>query len=61
MYFGGFVWVPARLARFGYGGLSQGTTYTVGVAAASMLQGGMYFGGACHVASGFASVSYGSV
>jgi hypothetical protein len=37
------------------------TTYTVGVVAASMLRGGMYFGGACHVSPGFASVSYGSV
>ncbi len=61
MYFGGFVWVPARLASFWHGGLSQGTTYTVGVVAASMPQGGMDFGGVCHVSPGFASVSYGSV
>jgi hypothetical protein len=37
------------------------TTYTVGVVAASMPQGGMDFGGVCHVSPGFASVSYGSV
>jgi hypothetical protein len=61
MYFGGFVWVPARLASLGHGGLSQGTTYTVGVVAASMPQGGMDFGGVCHVSPGFALVSYGSV
>jgi hypothetical protein len=37
------------------------TTYTVGVVAASMPQGGMSFGGACHVSSGLALVSHGSV
>ena len=58
----------AGCGRAGLVGLGRGsfrfvmeTTYTVGVVAASMPQGGMDFGGVCHVSPGFASVSYGSV
>ena len=50
-----------RFVFASYGKAITETTYTVGVVAASMPQGGMDFGGVCHVAPGFALVSYGSV